>query len=102
MPTQNTKLVMSKAHITGCMLPHTPTPVPMRYRISTTKIVAHAEAITNAIVQARGGLGASFTRQMSRVTEAKSLWFRTSGARWPGTSMVLSMGRAVTGVEIQG
>ena len=30
MPTQNTKLVMSKAHITGLLLPHTPTPVKIR------------------------------------------------------------------------
>src|SRR3954466_7991470 len=73
MPTQNTKLVMSNAHITGCMLPHTPTPVPMRYRINPPKMPAHIAEITNAMYHAMGGLGDSFTQVMSRVTEAKSV-----------------------------
>ena len=30
MPTQNTKLVMSNAHITGLLRPQTPTPVKIR------------------------------------------------------------------------
>ena len=55
-------------HITGCMFPQTPTPVKIRYPIRTTNTVAQNAEITNAIVHAIGGLGDSFTRQMSSVT----------------------------------
>src|SRR5262245_40199828 len=36
IPIQKTKLVMSNAHATGTLLPHTPTPVEIRYVAAST------------------------------------------------------------------
>src|SRR5437764_9024770 len=48
MPIQNTKLVMSNAHATGMLLPHTPTPVEMRYVAAITPPHKSDDVMRNA------------------------------------------------------
>src|SRR5947207_15628132 len=48
MPIQNTKFVMSNAHATGMLLPHTPTPVEMRYVAARMPPHSSADVMRNA------------------------------------------------------
>src|SRR3954470_21191268 len=48
MPIQNTKFVMSNAHATGMLLPHTPIPVEMRYVAAITPPQSSAELMSSA------------------------------------------------------
>ena len=72
MPTQKTKLMMGKPHITGFWLPHTPTPVANRYMIMAPKMPRNPSEITNATYHARGARRASLTEQIFSVTVPKS------------------------------
>ena len=57
MPTQKTKLVMSKAQHTGRLRFHTPTPVKNRYRTIRPRMPSRQSEMAMATYQARGGAG---------------------------------------------
>jgi hypothetical protein len=54
IPIQNTKLVMSHAHATGCFCPQTPTPVEIKYAKQNTMIPVRITAGMNRIHQSFG------------------------------------------------
>src|SRR6266545_1450714 len=48
IPIQKTKFVMSNAHATGMLLPHTPTPVEIKYVAAITPPHKSADVMRNA------------------------------------------------------
>jgi citrate synthase len=90
MPTQNTKLTMGKPQATGWLLPQTPTPVRIRYPMSRPSIPSSETEIAKQMYQALGGRRRSAMEQTFSVTDEKSLPPSTSGARFVGSSVVLS------------
>src|SRR5690348_17184446 len=89
MPTQKTKLTMSKAQATGWLFPQTPTPVVRRYPIVRPNRPRRLSEKTNATFQASGVLP-SRIEQTVLVTAVKSIPPNTRAARWRGSSEVLS------------
>jgi len=89
MPTQNTKLTIGYPHITGLLLPQTPTPVTKRYPMRMPSIDINENEIANAIHQDFGGFAASLPLRISFVTSPNSVCLNTNWARWRGSSPVL-------------
>ena len=59
------------------------------------RTIRNVEEMAKAMYHALGGLGLSLTPQIVFVTDPKSSWFNTNGARRVGSSNVLSRGSVV-------
>src|SRR5262245_60832811 len=85
MPIQKTKLVMSNAQATGTLLPHTPTPVEMRYVAARTPPTSRLAVMRNA-GHHQDGCGRSVMPPISSVRCSKSIGPHTSGMRGSGSA----------------
>src|SRR5436853_3210339 len=95
MPIQKTKFVMSNAHATGTLLPHTPTPVEIRYVAANMPPDNSADEMRNA-GHHQYGCGFSVISLICVETESKSAGPHTSGMRGSGSG---NFGRSACGVS---
>ena len=70
---------MSHAHITGCMFPQTPTPVPIRYAIKEKHMIMVGKLMPNEIHHHNGVLASTTPATVSE-SQPGLRWLSTSGS----------------------
>jgi len=80
MPIHQTKLMMSKAHPTGTLLPQMPIPVKTRFVIVSIRIIVIEKAMAKPMNHQIGVLRLRTSELILSVTDAKSCPGSMSGA----------------------